>query len=116
MKALQKQNVNTEKFQSYISSLETTDKGLKHKCLSAFPPQIGSLSSPGLTVPYILKQKHNGSIKGRGARDFKVNCQRFDTLGQELSWHLSFESGSCCCCEHLLCEWHAARPLLNLKA
>lgn len=45
MEGLQKQNVNTEKFQSYISSLETTDKGLKHKCLSAFPPQIGSLSS-----------------------------------------------------------------------
>lgn len=45
MEALQKQNVNTEKFQSYISSLEMTDKGLKHKFLSAFPPQIGNFSS-----------------------------------------------------------------------
>ena len=45
MGALQKQNVNTETFQSYVSSLEMTDKGLKHKFLSAFPPQIGNFSS-----------------------------------------------------------------------
>jgi hypothetical protein len=45
IEALQKQNVKAEKFQSYVSSLEMTDKGLKHKFLSAFPSQIGNFSS-----------------------------------------------------------------------
>lgn len=80
IEALLKQNVNVEKFQSHASSLEMTDKGLKHKFLSAFPPQIGNFSSQTWLI-LTYSSRNTTTTSKKEVQDFKVHCQGFDSLG-----------------------------------